>query len=157
MPVPMTAWRPTVAEVAAVIPHRTGDKEGTAQGTFTFDTVPTVEQVESVVRQIQSEVAAVIGDMPDALAAAPAGGTVGESMAGRVVILGVAADIERSFYPDLQLAGDSVAAQLAQRYRDALAALANAAVDADAGSDPGDPLLPTAVFPVASPIHWADL
>lgn len=150
MPTPMTAWRPTVAEVASVIPHRTGDIDGEAQGTFTATTVPTAVQVESVIRQIQSEVATRIGDMPTPLTVAPTGGTVGESPAGRVVAVGAAAEIERAFYPDEQLGPNSPASLLAARYNELLTALIAAAADLaeddELGTAEASPR-PTAYFP----------
>lgn len=135
-------WRPTVADVAALVPQRTS---GT--GTFDAGTTPTADQVTGLVRGVQSEVVSVIGAMPEALAAVPSGGTIGESPAGHVVALGAAALVESGFYPDLQLGGDSPAAVLESRYKTALAALARAALDIGAGLDPGDQPKPTGAFP----------
>jgi len=143
----LEAWLPTVQNVADLVPHRTGNLTGAAQGTFTTLTVPTAVQVQGLIRGVQSEVVALIGAMPDALAVVPTGGTIGESPAGHVVALGSAALVESSFYPDLQLGGDSAAAVLERRYRLALAALATAAVDLGAGTDPGDQTKPVGSFP----------
>lgn len=150
MPAALTDWRPTVAEVASVIPQRTGDRDGDAQASFTADTVPTATQVESIVRQIQSEVATRIGAMPVALTVAPVGGTIGESPAGRVVVVGAAAQVEDSFYPDLQLGGESLAARLWERYRTLLDALAASAADLATDGTLGTAVAvprPSAAFP----------
>lgn len=144
----LPAWLPAVGDVANLVPYRTGDNLGNLQGTFTAATNPTATQVAGLLRGVQSEVAAVVGAMPDALALVPAGGTIGESPAGHVVALGAAALVESQFYPDLQLGGgDSPGSALDRRYRAALAALAAAANSLGTGTDPGDMVRPVGTFP----------
>ncbi len=144
----LEAWRPGVGDVANLVPERTGrDDAGVPRPTFDADTVPTDVQVAGLIRGVQNEVVPLIGDMPAALCLAPAGGTIGESPAGHVVALGAAALVEAQFYPDLQLGTDSPAAMLDRRYRLALTALAKAANEINAGTDPGDQPLPTGAFP----------
>lgn len=144
------AWRPTVADVAALVPTRTGavDAAGVVlRATFDATTTPTDTQVLGLIRGVQSEVIATVGAMPAALAVVPSGGTIGESPAGHVVALGAAALVESQYYPDMQLGGESPAAVLERRYRLALAALASAANDIDGGLDPGDMVAAVALFP----------
>lgn len=147
----LEAWRPTVSDVANLVPQRTGavDVAGelVPRASFDTDTMPTATQVAGLVRGVQSEVVAVVGLMPDALCVVPEDGTIGESPAGHVVALGAAALVESQFYPDMQLGGESSVATLAARYRDALKALAKAANDIDAGADPGDMPKAVASFP----------
>ncbi len=145
----LEAWQPAVQDIANLVPQRTGDRDGDAQGTFTDDgaTVPSGAQVQGLVRGVQSEVLAVVGAMPEALCVVPANGTIGESPAGHVVALGAAALVESQFFPDLQAGADSAAAVLERRYRAALAALAAAVRDLDAGTDPGGRPMASAAFP----------
>lgn len=144
----LEAWRPGVSDVANLVPERTGrDNTGAARPTFTAETVPTDTQVAGLIRGVQNEVMPLVGAMPVELCVIPSGGTIGESPAGHVVALGAAALVEAQFFPDLQLGTDSPAALLDRRYRLALAALAKAANEINAGTDPGDQPLPTGAFP----------
>ena len=148
----LTAWLPTVADVANLVPTRTGaidvDGDLVPRASFDADTTPTATQVQGLIRGVQSEVAAMVGAMPDALCVVPTGGTIGESSAGHVVALGSAALVESQFYPDMQGGGaDSPAAVLERRYLAALKALVKAANDIDAGVDPGNAGLPVGAFP----------
>jgi hypothetical protein len=147
----LAAWLPTAQDVANLVPNRTGAIDVNdvlvPRANFDVDTVPTATQVLGLARGVQSEVAAVIGAMPDQLAVFPTGGTTGESSAGHVVALGAAALIETGFYPDQQLGGDSPSAVMERRFRAALAALARAALDINSGTDPGDQPRPSAAFP----------
>ncbi len=156
-----TDWRPAVADVAAVLAQRTGDRHGDAQATFTADTVPTSAQVAMIVGQVQAEVATRIGAMHAALATPlVVGDGPGATPAGHVVAVGAASYVELQFYPDQQLNTDSPASALWLRYRTLLDDLARAAADlADDGVLDGAAtvLLPAATFPVAAPIQWRDL
>lgn len=147
----LEAWRPAVQDVANLVPQRTGaisvDDELVPRANFDADTVPTATQVAGLIRGVQSEVVSLVGDMPTALTLAPSGGTKGESPAGHVVALGAAALVESQFYPDMQLGGDSSAATLDRRYRESLKALAIAANEIGAGTDPGNRPKPVAAFP----------
>lgn len=146
----LTAWLPTVQDVANLVPERTGASNPAGlvlRPSFDATTHPTATQVAGLIRGVQSEVFAVVGVMPDALCVAPEGGTIGESPGGHVVALGSAALVESQFYPDMQGGTDSAAAVLERRYLAALKALAGAAVDIDAGTDPGDHPMPVGAFP----------
>lgn len=155
----LTAWRPSVADVANLVPERTGavdpsSGDMTPKLTFDADTVPTDVQVLALIRGVQSEVVARIGSMPTALATVPTGGTIGESPAGHVVALGAAALVESQFYPDM--AGpESPGTVLERRYNAALTALAKAANDIDAGADVGDMPKPRGAFPATVPLGLA--
>lgn len=143
-------WRPTVKDVADVVPTRTAEPGGGPGATFTALTLPTDNQVEGLIAGIQSEVATAVGDVPVELtvpmATASGPGGPGTSPAGHVVALGAGFMVERDFYPDAQGPGGP-AALLWQQYQAALKAL-SAAVDAiGGGADPGDALMPSWSFP----------
>lgn len=147
----LEAWRPSVPDVANLVPERTGAVDPTTgnmapKPSFDADTTPTDVQVAGLVRGVQSEVVARIGAMPAELAVVPAGGTIGESPAGHVVALGAAALVESQFYPDMQ-GPDGPGTVLERRYQAALSALAKAANDIDAGADPGDMPHARGLFP----------
>jgi hypothetical protein len=133
MAVDPATWRASVQDVANVIPQRTGDPAGAAQGTFTATTVPTGAQVEGIIRGVQAEVLTAVGEVTEELATpVAAGGGPGETMAGHVVAVGAAAYVEMSFYPDLPEGATS----LWDRYQALLAALVGAAAP---GTQPGLP------------------
>lgn len=147
----LSAWLPTVQDIANLVPERTGASDAAGlvlRPSFDANTQPTAVQVAGLIRGVQSEVVAMVGDMPAALCLVPAGGTIGESPAGHVVALGSAALVESQFYPDMQGGGnDSPAAVLERRYLAALKALVMAAGDINAGTDPGDTPMPVGAFP----------
>lgn len=151
MSAPLEAWRPTVADVANLVPERTSAPNGSGGmgplGTFDATTTPTGDQVAGLIRGVQNEVAPQVGSMPDSLCVAPSGGTIGESPAGHVVALGAAALVETQFYPDMGMGTESPGTVLDRRYRLALAALVKAANDINAGSLAGVPPKPVAAFP----------
>lgn len=147
-------WRPTVAEIAALLAQRPGDSAGVAQTSFDTDTVPTATQVAIIIGQVQGEVISETGAMPAVLALVPVDGDpVSASPAGNVVALGAAARVERQFFPDLQSFGTSVASQWHDDYVRALAALVKAVEDIKAGGDVGTDetaeLLGSWAFPAA--------
>lgn len=149
-----SSWRPTVAEIAALLAQRPGDSAGVAQTSFDADTVPTATQVAVVIGQVQGEVIAETGDMPAELATVPvAGDPASASPAGNVVALGAAARVERQFFPDLASFGTSLASQWHDDYVRALAALVKAVEDirsgGEVGTDEDDVLMPTWAFPAA--------
>lgn len=147
-------WRPTVAEISALLAHRPGDETGRARTPFDADTVPSADQVAVIIGQVQGEVIAECGDMPAYLATVPVeGDPASASPAGNVVTLGTAARIERQFFPDLQTFGESPASQWQAVYERALAALVKAVEDINAdgevGVDEAAALLPAWSFPNA--------
>lgn len=124
------AWRPTVADVAAIVFQRAGRAaDGQAVGTFDATTTPTAEQVENQIRQVQAEVRTRIGDPPESLTTAIDDGGPGSTAAGRVVAVGAASYVELQFYPDNQGGADSPAVQLWERYQALLTGLATAVAD----------------------------
>lgn len=120
MPADPALWRPTVGDVAAVIPNRTGDPNGNAQGTFTAATIPTAAQVETLITSVQGEVihragpAGVVDEL--AVPTIPQGGP-GSTPAGHAVAVGVASYVELNFYPDLQQGSEAPAQSLWRRYQ----------------------------------------
>jgi hypothetical protein len=155
----LEAWRPTVADVANLVPERTGavDVNGALvpRASFDADTVPTDVQVAGLIRGVQNEVVPLTGAMPVQLTVIPSGGTIGESVAGHVVALGAASLVESQFYPDMQLGGDNPATVLDRRYRAALAALVKAVNEILAGTDPGDQPRPVGAFPATPQLGLA--
>ena len=155
----LEAWRPGVSDVANLVPTRTGAVD-LATGnlepapSFTAATTPTDTQVAGLIRGVQSEVVARVGAMPAALCVVPPGGGIGESPAGHVVALGAATLVESQFYPDLQ-GPESPGTVLERRYNAALSALAKAANDIDAGTDPGNQPHPVGFFPATVPLGLA--
>lgn len=151
-------WRPTVADIAALVAHRAGDRDGAAVASFSANSVPTASQVEALVSQVQAEVATRIGDVPTALATPVASNSgPGGTPAGRVVALGAASYVELQFWPDLQLGGQGPAQQLWERYQVALDALVAASADiADDGVLGSDPVMkPSYRFPDTASIGRA--
>ncbi len=142
-------WRPSVADVAAIVSHRTGDRTGMARLSFTSESVPNAAQVDRIIRQVQAEVAAVTGAMPAELTVANDGAMgPASSPAGHVVALGAASYVELQFWPDQQLGVESVASQLWDRYVASRADLVKAVEDIRSGQEPGTE--PSQVRPVAS-------
>lgn len=144
-------WRPTVQDVANVVPQRTGDAQGLAQGTFTAATVPTADQVEGLIAQVQAEVLTRVGAVTDELATPVAeGGRPAQTPAGHVVAVGAAAYVEMSFYPDLPEGATS----LWERYQALLTALVGAVAPGDQPSGGGTgserPVGASFAFPAAS-------
>ncbi|MCA1572822.1 MAG: hypothetical protein LC798_21520 [Chloroflexi bacterium] len=137
------AWQPTVDDVAAIIPQRTGDANGTALGTFTAATSPTATQVTNIVKQVQAEITTRVGPVPEELAVPlHEGGGPAQTAAGRVAALGAAAYVEVEFYPDMQLGGRSSADRLWDAYQAALKALETATDDVTEGETPGADAVP---------------
>ncbi|MER7131253.1 hypothetical protein [Streptosporangium saharense] len=135
-------WAPTLEQVADHIPTRTRDSAAPGvdalQMTFNERTTPTAEQAARYIASAVSEVlAAVAGVIP----AAPAYLAV---LAQKAAALRAAADIELA-YPDRD-ADVSVATQLDQRAKDALARLVEAVSDAGGPGTEGG-LLPVWAFP----------
>src|ERR1051325_9833465 len=122
-------YTPTVADVAAVIPQRTGDPSGNAQGTFNANTTPTDTQVTAIITDIQSEVLAECG-------APPVDGSL-DALTHRAISLGTAAQVELSFYPDLT--GEGVMAELQRRYERAKTLLRNT-IEGGAGAEEPAPV-----------------
>lgn len=153
-----TSWAPTVDDVGALLRARTKDSHGNEVGTFTADTRPTREQVESIIGRVVSDLADSITDpsltpLPDRLAGS----------ATRVAVLMAAAEIELSYFPEQVATGRSPYAQYRELLGDRTAALHNALADlghdTDAtgpagGTDGGSavapvPPAPTGGFPLA--------
>ena len=142
-------WRPTVADVAAIVAQRTGDPDGDARSSFRSDTTPSATQVETLIAQVQSRVATRVGVMPDDLAAelVPGDGP-GSTPAGHVVALGAAALVELQFWPDMAQGGESPATQLREWYMAALDELAASAEDIRSDGELGtQPVRPAWAFP----------
>lgn len=86
----MAEYRPTVADVGAILRARTVDADGNELGTFTAGTRPTGPEVDALIDRAMSLLAPVLGDVPDRLA-----GSARALVALRAAIL-----VERSYFPD---------------------------------------------------------
>ncbi len=150
MPDP-AAWRPTVQDVANIVPLRTVGPNGRPGGNFTLDTIPTSAQVEGLITQVQSEVLTRVGDVTDAQATPlrPGDGPA-STRAGHVVAVGAAAYVELDFYPDMPEAGQT----LWERYDKLLAGLAGAPVDGGGGPVLERPVSSQWSFPAAGTGDW---
>jgi hypothetical protein len=106
--------RPDVADVGRLLSYRTVDRSGVEQGTFTFETRPTVDQVEDL---IDVEVAQTLLDidldlLPDAQI----------PQAEHLAAVRAAMLVEGSYYVDSSDPG-SWRSQLGQMYKDGIQAL----------------------------------
>lgn len=104
---PSSNYRPTVADVGAILRTRTKTATGDELGTFTADTRPTAVQVGLLIDQALGDVAIEVGeDIPEALWPA----------AKRVVALGAAVQVELTFFPEQIQPGRSPYPQLLALY-----------------------------------------
>ncbi|MDQ2826106.1 MAG: hypothetical protein M3Y04_03945, partial [Actinomycetota bacterium] len=150
LPVDRAPWRPSAADVANLIPQRTGDQSGRASGAFSSATVPTDTQVSNLIAGTANEVIAVVGATPDAVIA---------TMAAHVTAVGTAAYVESGFYPDENTTGQGPAAQLLVRFQWLLAELKLAARGEGDIAGPPEPLwsFPAAVETGAGTTTWEAL
>lgn len=126
-----------MADVAALIPQRTGDQTGRASGAFSATTVPTDVQVANLIAGTANEVTAVVGSNPDAAISA---------MAAHVTAVGTASYVESGFYPDENTTAQGPAAQLLVRFQWLVAELKSAA---RGDGDVAGPPAPLWQFPAA--------
>jgi hypothetical protein len=121
-------YRPTVADVGALIRARTKDVTGNEPGTFNANTRPTGEQVEMEIDNALDEVAGHLGEGPMADSV--------KRRAQRTTALYAAMLVELSYFPE-QIADDqSPYDRLKELYDQAIAGLA-ASVTTDAGDIQG--------------------
>jgi hypothetical protein len=101
-------WRPTVADVAALIRARTKDGNGDEHGTFDDSTRPTAMQVEILITNGCADVAGWVGyDLHESLWAE----------ARNLATIYTACQVEESYYPEQVAAQRSSWPQLWQRYQ----------------------------------------
>lgn len=116
---PSPEWHPTVADMATLLWARTASPTG-AMGAFTEHTRPTATQVQTLIGFAADEVAGAVGpQFPEVL----------HGQARRCVMLGAAALVERSFFPEQQASNGedrTAAASYLQMYLDARDRLADA-------------------------------
>lgn len=117
-------WYPSVKQVANKILSRTRNSVGQLAGTFNASTEPTDTQTRSIIGDVITEVADVIGDeIPPEL----------WDDAQNVVALRAAMQIELDFYSDQVNTGRSIYPQLKEQYERALESLAGAVSRAQEG------------------------
>jgi hypothetical protein len=126
--VPTSDYTPAVASVGAILRTRTKDVNGTAVGSFTATTRPTVDQVAALINTAVGDLATAVGvDIPAAThESARAAATYRAAML-----------VEISYFPEQVAAGRSPYAQLRELYVDALKDL-RTAVEEAGGDVPGD-------------------
>lgn len=104
-------YRPTVADLGALLRSRTLDDEGNELGTFTAATRPTADQAEDFITRSLALVTPRLGVVPDRLA----------DMAGAIVALRAGMMVERSLFTQEATPDQSAYQTLRDEYRDALA------------------------------------
>lgn len=97
-------WQPTVEAVAGLLRARTVDKVGREMGTFTSDTRPTREQVESLIATATVDIAADTGVLPTG---SDDGAVVVRGLAARAAELYAAMLVELTYFPEQVAAGKS--------------------------------------------------
>ncbi len=107
---PPPVWLPDTAAVAALIPTRTLQSDGSYGADFTPATRPTAVQVAALVSLIATEVAGEVGVVPAAQ----------DDQAAYVVALGAAALVEVSYFPEQVRSAQSAYPDLDARYTEAL-------------------------------------
>lgn len=124
---PIADWTPTVDAVGAILRTRTRDRNGNEIGTFNEDTVPTGDQVVSLITTAAGDLALAVGpDLPEAV----------WQQASSVATYRAAMLVEITFFPEQVALGRSPYPQLRELYLDALKDL-RVAVDAAGGDLPG--------------------
>lgn len=139
--VPVIAFRPTVRHVAEEIPARALDSGGNRPGTFTEATIPTAEQVTSIIDKSLGEVVLTIGyKLPDSCV----------DGARRLVALHAAASIETGYWPEQNAAQTGLAARLDKLYDRLMPAVMQCIATNGAGGPDNDPETPDSAQPVWS-------
>jgi len=132
---PVLDYTPTVKEVAAILHARTTSRGGGEAGTFTANTRPTQEQVEEVIKDIVQECYTSFGqDIPDSK------GDEKDALrnaAKRVVAMGVAAEIEISYFPEQVATQRSPYKMYQERYQEGVKKISRAVADLESGAEPG--------------------
>lgn len=144
---PSTDWAPAVAAVGARLRSRTKDRDGNELGTFTDTTRPTGDEVERLIAEEAGNVADVVGDDLDIKF---------WERAAAVTVLGTAAAVELTYFPEQVATGRSPYDQLKTLYTERLGNL-KTAVEAGGGDTPGEgdaTALPQGYFPDVPLVDW---
>jgi hypothetical protein len=136
---PIDDFRPTVADVAALLRARTKDVNGNEIGTFNDDTRPTSAQVVNLIETACGEIQSAMGVSPPAYLA---------EAARTVAAVRTAMLIELSYFPE-QVRSDRSAYQY---YADMFETQMTALTGAASGAAPGG----NRVFSVAIPVPGLD-
>jgi hypothetical protein len=139
------AYRPTVAAVAAHLPHRTYGQGGITTSAFTAQTKPTEDQAEA---EIDRATTVVVGRLPVSIVENKHHDTVRD-----VIALRAAMKIEIGYPVGGQ---NSPYDRLKELYDDDLKGLIAAVKDAGDGTVDGSTGggMPTHSFPCATPLEW---
>ena len=118
------SWTPVAADVHAVLASR-----ASIDG-FTAETRPTAEEVDLVIDKVAFDVVAALGDADLSRVmnpSAPVGDRVTlADLASKVVTIGAAAEVERSFFPEQQVDHEAETS-LFRQFRESLTRLTAAA------------------------------
>lgn len=138
---PTSDWPVSVETVGSVLRARTRDTQGNEVGTFTAETRPTGDQVNSLIGNAVGDLASAVGaDLPQ-----PLWGQAAAAATYKAAML-----VELSYFPEQVAQGRSPYAQLKDLYDEALASL-KVAIGGDApGEAPGAPSPPDYAFPLVS-------
>ena len=119
------SWTPVAADVHAVLAAR-----ASIDG-FTTETRPTAEEVDLVIDAVAVEVIAALGDSDLSRTINPSANAEDQvtlaALAAKVVTIGAAAEVERSFFPEQQ-ADHEAETSLFRQFREALGRLTAAAM-----------------------------
>lgn len=113
-------WLPTTDQVAQVVARFIPNEDGLPGGQFTWNTVPTDEQVDAIIRDAATDVITLAPTMPEAL----------QPQAQRTVALSAAAQVIWAYFPE----ADAAAASLDGRYDRSLRIFRDSLNKADPGS-----------------------
>jgi hypothetical protein len=146
--VPITDWKPSLADVGALLRARTVDKFGNELGTWTVDTRPTADEAQAMIDQAAGETIAEHGDPDVPTDSDP---TQMYAILKSETAYTAALKIELTYFPEQVAAGRSpYPAMLVQR--DRLSVLAGKAIqELSSGGQVGeadDARLPQWDFPI---------
>lgn len=122
----MEVWAPSSDDVGAVLRARTKDTlTGVELGKFTENTRPTVAEINPLIDEVVARIVAKVGRrLPDGV----------HRYARRIAAIGVACDVELSYWPEQIAEGRSPYTELKAQFDEGLADLVSAAQ-----ADDGDP------------------
>lgn len=141
-PGPPPGVTPSVDDVAAFIRARTTDDNGNQVGTFSDDTRPTADQVESLIEHVTLGLTSRLGTVP----------TSEEHAARTVAAIGTAMLVELSYFPEQVRAEESAYSELKALYDENLLALMDVLIGEPASGRLVSSVPITTVLADASPV-----
>ncbi len=138
------SWRPALAEVAALVPTRTVGDEDVVLGTFTSETEPTGDQVETLINLATANVASRVGSTDDLCTDALTSRSRG------MAALYAAMLVELTYFPEQVNGNKSPYAQYKTLYDDGMDVLIESVSETcggGGGEDPGGSIGGTGLQP----------